>query len=216
MEKHLRLPSRHTYQNELLNNMKKRKQQSGFTLIETLIAVLILTLSIGGLLSLAAGGFYSVRYARNQIVANNLLQESLEYVRNSRDTAFIQGLAWDAWQDTLQVDSNGSQTGVDTDGCFNTNGCTINPYNTGAHVKACGTTCANILYFPDNAFYGYNDTYPFTSISASYQTSFVRKIRMAPSSTNPDQVVVIGTITWQNGSSTKTISQNMLITNWQP
>ena len=29
-------------------------------------------------------------------------------------------------------------------------------------------------------------------------------------------VVVIGTITWQNGSSTKTISQNMLITNWQP
>lgn len=196
--------------------MKYKKSQSGFTLIETLIAVLILTISIGGLLSLAAGGFYSVRYARNQIVANNLLQESLEYVRNSRDTAFIQGLSWTAWQDTLQVDSNGNQTGVDSAGCFNTNGCTINPYNTGAYVKACASTCSNILYFPDNAFYGYSDTYPFTPITASYQTSFVRKVRIAVSSTNPDQVIVTGIITWINGSNTKTLSQNMLITNWQP
>lgn len=196
--------------------MKHNKQQSGFTLIETLIAVLILTLSIGGLLSLAAGGFYSVRYARNQIVANNLLQESLEYVRNSRDTAFIQGLSWDAWQDTLQVDNSGNQTGVDTAGCFNTNGCMINPYNTGAHVKACSLSCENILYFPDNAFYGYNDAYPFIPVSASYQTSFVRKVRMTPSSTNPDQVIVTGTITWLNGSNSRTLSQNILITNWQP
>lgn len=74
------------YRSEPLNNSMKKQQ--GFTLIETLIAVFILTLTIGGLLTLAANGYFSVRYARNQIVANNLLQESLEYIRNSRDLLF--------------------------------------------------------------------------------------------------------------------------------
>lgn len=197
--------------------MKYHTQQSGFTLIETLIAVLILSLSIGGLLSLAAGGFYSVRYARNQIVANNLLQESLEYVRNSRDTAFIQGLSWAAWENTLKTDTNGNQTGVDTDGCFSTNGCTVNPYTTSlAKVKKCPATCPYVLYFPDNGFYGYSATYPFTPVSASYQTSFIRKIKVSPSSTNANQLIVQGSITWLNGSNSKTVSQNMLITNWTP
>lgn len=194
--------------------MKKTSQQSGFTLIETLIAVLILTLSIGGLLSLAAGGFYSVRYSRNQIVANNLLQESLEYVRNSRDTAVIAGLSWDAWQDTLQTDTNGNQTGVNSAGCFNTSGCIINPYAVSAPVKQCSGLCPYVLYFPDNAFYGYSATYPFVPVAASYQTSFVRTIKINVSSTNPDQVIVVGIISWLNGTATKTISQSMLITNW--
>lgn len=191
-------------------------KSEGFTLIETLIAVLILTLSIGGLLSLAAGGFYSVRYARNQIVANNLLQESLEYIRNSRDTAFIQGLTWVGWQDTLQTDSAGSQTGVDTDGCFGADGCTVNPYTVSNQVKKCIGPCAFIFYYPGNFFYGYNVTYPFTPTISPYQTSFVRKIVITPSSYTPDELIVSGSISWLNGTTTKTLTQEMLITNWRP
>lgn len=199
-------------------NKTNNKKQSGFTLIETLVAVLILSISVGGLLALAAGGFYSVRYARNQIVANNLLQESLEYIRNSRDSAFIQGLSWDAWQDTLQTDFNGNQTGVDSDGCFNSDGCIVNPYATSAVVKQCPGVCPNVVYFNDNGFYGYNATYPagFPSSSTTYQTSFIRKITITPSITNPDQVIVLGTISWLNGTSPKTVSQSIIITNWTP
>lgn len=196
--------------------MKKKPQQSGFTLIETLIAVLILTISIGGLLSLAAGGFFSVRYSRNQIVANNLLQESLEYVRNSRDTAFIQGLTWSQWQDTLQTDSSGVQTGVDSDGCFGGNGCTVNPYTAVAQVKKCTSTCPYIFYYPDNSFYGYNVSYPFVPATQPYQTTFIRTIKMEPSAITDDQLIVTGTISWLNGSTAKTLTQRMLISNWRP
>lgn len=205
------------YQQSGFTHQKNRKIFSGgFTLIETIVAVLILSLSIGGLLALAAGGFYSVKYARNQIVANNLLQESLEYIRNSRDSAFIQGLTWAQWQDSLQTNSSGSQTGVDTDGCFNTNGCTVNPYTGSAQVKQCAGTCPYIFYFPDNGFYGYNVSYPFTPTTQPYQTSFIRKIYITLSSSSSDQAIVTGSITWLNGSTSKTVIQKMLITNWKP
>lgn len=196
----------------------KKAFSGGFTLIETLIAVLILTISIGGLLSLAAGGFFSVRYSRNQIVANNLLQESLEYIRNSRDTAFIQGTSWEDWQTTvLSVDIDGSATGTGSDGCLGSFGCYVDPYTTKFEIKECPNgRCPEILYYPDNSFYGYGDQYPFPLGTAPFVTSFVRKITIVPSATSSDQLIVTGTMSWLNGSTPKTITQKMLITNWRP
>ncbi len=195
---------------------KKKLQKNGFTLVETLIAVLILTLSIGGLLSLAAGGFFSVRYSRNQIIANNLLHESIEYVRNTRDTAFLQSLGWNGWKSSLNVNESGSLTGGSTDGCFSASGCIVDPYTSGNKVKACSGVCPNILYYPDNNFYGYSNSYPFVVTNPAYATSFVRTIKLEPSSSSDDQVIVTATISWQNGTNTKTLIQKDLITNWTP
>lgn len=195
------------------------KKQQGFTLIETLIAILILTLTIGALLSLAAGGFYSVRYSRNQIVANNLLQESIEYLRNSRDTSFEQGVSWNNWQtNVLSVDTSGVATGTGNNGCFSSNGCYIDPYTTGPKIKECPSgVCPFVYYYPDSSFYGYNGhPYPF-SIGSNpiYQTSFVRTIRISPSGSDPNQLVVTAVITWLNGKTQRSVSQKILITNWR-
>ena len=198
---------------------KKQKgltAQSGFTLIETLVAVLILTLSIGALLSLASSGFYSVRYSRNQIVANNLLQESIEYIRNSRDSAIEQGFTWDTWQQQiLSVDISGNATGSGFDGCLSVNGCFIDPYTTDPKIKQCDGTCPYVQYYPDNYFYGYLANYPFLISNQPYETSFVRKIVITPSSQTADQLVIKATISWENGSSPRTLSQTTLITNWK-
>lgn len=194
----------------------KTLQKNGFTLVETLVAVLILTISIGGLLSLAAGGFFSVRYSRNQIIANNLLQESIEYVRNTRDSAFLQGRGWEGWKAMMNVDESGNQTGGSGEGCFGSAGCIVDPYTSENKIKSCGITCPNIVYYPDNGFYGYASSYPFSISTPGYETSFVRSIKLTPSSTMYDQVIVNATISWQNGTSTKTITQKDLITNWTP
>ena len=178
------------------------KQQAGFTLIETLIAIFILTLTIGGLLTLAAGGYFSVRYSRNQIVANSLLQESLEYVRNSRDTLFQQNGDWNQW---LAGFSD----------CFTTAGCAIDPYTRGTHVvPAAGQP---IIFYPTFGFYGYaGGSYPsiVTSGTAPYLTTYVRTVTMKKSDTDPNQVIVNATVAWLNGSTQKTATQSILITNW--
>lgn len=192
--------------------------QKGFTLVETIIATLILSLSIGALLSLAAGGFFSVRYARNQIVADNLLQESLEYIRKSRDDAFIQGVSWTTWLASLNVNSSGALVDPGTpSGCFVADGCSVDPYTSQFNVKACGATCPSTIFYPlsSGGFYGYSGgDYPFsTSGITPITTSYVRKI--TTQKTNSDQqLVVTAQIQWLNGNATKTVSQSMILSNW--
>lgn len=178
------------------------KKQAGFTLIETLIAIFILTLSIGGLLTLAAGGYFSVRYSRNQIVANNLIQESLEYVRNSRDTLFEQNGDWNQWL-----------TGFTT--CFAASGCIVDPYNSSARVKA--ASGQKIVFYPTSGFYGYaGASYPatITTGTAPYATTYVRTVKMSHSVADTNQIIVSSTVTWLNGTTSKTATQSILITNW--
>ncbi|MBI2048693.1 MAG: type II secretion system protein [Parcubacteria group bacterium] len=62
-----------------------RKQQYGFTLIETLVAVSLLVIAIAGPMSLAAQSLSSAFYARDQMTAFHLAQEAIEAVRFVRD-----------------------------------------------------------------------------------------------------------------------------------
>jgi type II secretory pathway pseudopilin PulG len=181
-------------------------KQSGFTLIETLIAIFILTLTIGGLLTLAANGYFSVRYARNQIVANDLLQESLEYVRNNRDTSAQQNQTWDQWT-----------TVFNTNGCFTSTGCIVDPYALNNPIRAFDNSA--IAFYPDTGFYGYaNSTYASSLIgpgtTAPYLTTYIRTITMQQSA-DPNQLIVTSTVQWYDGNAKQQTSQSILITNWR-
>ncbi len=192
-----------------------KKENKGFTLIETVVAIFILSLSIGALLTLSAGGFFSVRYARNQIVADNLTQEALEYIRNTRDTAFIQGASWDTWLATLNVDSSGNQVDPSSpSGCFEADGCVVDPYDNVNKIRGCRGECPVTVLYPDEGFYGYeNGDYPFSGGASPIQTTYRRKITVTrPSSA--DHLIVTATISWENGATAKTVSQSMMVTNW--
>lgn len=65
---------------------KNNKLNQGFTLVETLVAISIFTMSILGLISILASGVSNINYAKQKIVAGYLAQEGIEYVRNMRDT----------------------------------------------------------------------------------------------------------------------------------
>ncbi len=191
--------------------IQQHKSQSGFTLIETLIAILILSLAIGALLTLTAGGFFSIRYAKNDIVASNLLQESLEYIRNTRDSAAQANTEWDTWYSTYRAK-----------GCVDDNGCIVNPYamNDNERVVACGTDCPNIIYFPTAGFYGYetsggNYFDPFNIDTQPYPTSFVRTITIRETTnTSEPQLIVTATMEWLNGTNRKSATQSIILTKW--
>jgi prepilin-type N-terminal cleavage/methylation domain-containing protein len=207
------------------------RAQRGFTLIETVVAILILSLTVGALLTLTANGIFSVRYARNQIVANNLAQEALEYIRNTRDTARQQvpQISWDAWLMTLNVGIGGEQHALSTPrGCFQTGanqGCIIDPYTSDATIweqtysGSCtsgATGCPYIWFYPGTGFYTYpSRDHPdaLEGGTAPVRTSYIRRIN-AVLSTDPNQLTVTATITWNNGNTPKTLTQSMILTNW--
>lgn len=57
----------------------------GFSLIETLVAVVILVSAVVGPLTLAQRSIRSAVYARDQVVATFLAEEAIEYIRSIRD-----------------------------------------------------------------------------------------------------------------------------------
>ncbi len=81
-----------------IKNIKLNKTTSGFTLVEALFAIFILTFVIVGLMTVVASSLYSSRYARQEIVMNFLLQEAADAIRNDRDTrVFLEDYQWEVF-----------------------------------------------------------------------------------------------------------------------
>jgi len=74
----------------MINNMfttrRSRLPQKGFTIIETLMAVLVLSIAIAGSLALASKGLSAIQAARQEVNAVYLAQNAMEYIRQLRDT----------------------------------------------------------------------------------------------------------------------------------
>jgi prepilin-type N-terminal cleavage/methylation domain-containing protein len=199
--------------------------QKGFTLIETVIAILILSMTVGVLLTLTAGGIFSVRYSRNQIVADNLAQEALEYIRNSRDTAWQTGVPWSTWLTTLNVTPAGVPQPLTTQrGCFNpTVGCIVDPHTTdskiweyvnGSCTSSGSTSCPNIWFYPSPGFYTYPSRSHSLAVSSTpIMTTYIRRVNAALDSTGKILNVSV-TVTWKNGTADKAVTQSMLLTEW--
>src|SRR3989338_10664612 len=72
----------------------KLKLKKAFTLIETLVAVTILSAAVAGPMALSIKSIGSAAVSQDQLVAFYLGQEVMEYVRNVRDTNLIGGNNW--------------------------------------------------------------------------------------------------------------------------
>ena len=67
----------------------------GFTLVETLVAITVLTLALGGPMTLATRSIKDSLASRNKVVAFYLAHEAIEYVKNVRDSNFLTKMATD-------------------------------------------------------------------------------------------------------------------------
>ena len=67
----------------------KKMSHDGFTLIETLVAITLLSIAVVAPMSLAARSLGSAIYARDQITAFYLAQEAIEALRSIRDAQIL-------------------------------------------------------------------------------------------------------------------------------
>ncbi|MDP4008948.1 MAG: prepilin-type N-terminal cleavage/methylation domain-containing protein [bacterium] len=80
---------------ENTKDLPQKKQGSilsraeGFTLIEALVAIFIITVGAGGAFSLIYQTTTIMRFAHNRLIASYLAQEGIEIVRNIRDQNFL-------------------------------------------------------------------------------------------------------------------------------
>ncbi|MBA3047479.1 prepilin-type N-terminal cleavage/methylation domain-containing protein [Patescibacteria group bacterium] len=69
---------------------------AGFSLLEVMIAVLIITMGMIGVLSLVLQNIQVQYINKNDLIASQLAQEGLELVRNIRDENWLDGNAYDS------------------------------------------------------------------------------------------------------------------------
>jgi|SRR3989338_7127298 len=72
------------------------KLNKGFTLIEALVALVILTLALGPALVLSSSISSTASVLQNNLIAANLSQEGVEIIRALRDANWHSGLVFDA------------------------------------------------------------------------------------------------------------------------
>ena len=206
----------------------KKSTSSGFTLIETMIAVFLLTVTFSVLLTLNAQSIFSARYATNEITASYMLQETVDFIRNDRDTtAFLNnGTSGGGWVGFLNHYgyNNGSvpnlcfATFTSTGGCYFEPAAAAIPTPTVCNTSpAFGTSKCPVLYSDPQAnyndFYTYNATDP--SGTAFAASNFKRQVLMMVNPTNADELDVKVVIEWRNGSLLRSRSLQVAFLDWQ-
>ncbi len=66
----------------------------GFTLIETVVALALLTAALAGPVTLATRSIFHTRFSKNKLIAAQLAAEGIEFVRQKRDTNIMRGVDW--------------------------------------------------------------------------------------------------------------------------
>ena len=186
--------------NEFLKtDSSKLKAIRGFTLIETLVSLAIFSASIVALISVTASGVANTNFAKNKLTASYLAQEGVEMVRNIRDSNSLlggNGIPWVPF--TTSVFSS----------CTPPNGCKIEPSANPLVATICQVTNG----------YGcqlnYNSSGFYTYTTGSTASPFSRLITVQDALDGNNEVKVISTVSWNQGSSPKSVTYSENLFDW--
>jgi type II secretory pathway pseudopilin PulG len=80
--------------------------KQGFTLMEAIVAIFVITTGIVGVFALVTQTISSATYSTDRLIAAYLAQEGIEIVRNIRDTNWLEGGS-NSWNEKLDTCSGG-------------------------------------------------------------------------------------------------------------
>lgn len=175
----------------------QRKKNRAFTLVETLVAISIFTMSILSLMSILASGIFDTNYAKNKIIAAYLAQEGIEYIRNMRDTYVLYTLAttndWGKFKAKFSLNSCnfGSECGIDN---------SVTPVG----IKKCVQLNDCRLFFNNGSY----------NSSAGTDSGFTRKIWMDTAGLGNGEVKISSVVSWTQGSGDYKITFSENLFNW--
>lgn len=173
------------------NRPPTTNQARGFSLIETLVAVLLLTIAIAGPLTLASKGLTATTVAKDQFVAFYLAQDAMEHVRYLRDTAMLCLAAGSTSgpcagvSDWLSLLAN----------CKGSTGCRFDSLgNNPPAPVVCETPCMVLKYNRTLKNYNY-DTSGSSDVSDTPQ-QYVRTIKVDDTTLGSSEAVVTVSVSW--------------------
>ncbi len=170
---------------------------SGFSLVETLVAITILLLVIIGPLTISSSSVRGTAFASEQVTAFFLAQEGAELMQMARDEFTLEHLSNPTLYPTPWA--NFSNVNGALGFCYTANGCNVSidasiPRN--LYVRSCSGQDGCLLYIDTTSTVS---RARFNASNTGTKTAFTRTIRLQPVSLS--EVSVVSTVIWRSGFS---------------
>lgn len=179
---------------------KIRSSKEGFTVLETLVAIFVLSLAVSGAFSAVQGSLSQATVSKDEVKAFYLAQEGVEMIRNKRDSNQLTRIQGGSSSWLSGIASNAA------DPCYFGKVCRVESSSPGTFVT-CGTswdTCPNLRQDTSTYLMGYNAAWPLTN--------FKREIMIgAPTA---DEIAVVVRVTWTKGARTYEFKAKTHMFNW--
>ena len=173
----------------------------GFTLVETMVAVSIVTISIVGPLYSLQKGVVASYTARDRLIASSLAQEGIEYAHSVRDANYLYNIANPGSLRSWFYGLDGTGGSVN---CTAGVSCIVDATQSTATV--CSGTCppmrlSSTGLYNQGAVSGTNST-----------TRFTRVVKLT--SLNAHEMKVTVTVTWVTGSVSYSVDLSETMQDW--
>ncbi len=166
---------------------------SGFTLLETIVALTLIVSALMGPFALASSGIFGAKFSRSKIVALNLSQEGIELIRQMRENNVLSGAQWRGLSGTCGAGCTRLQDGS---------------YQPDVYTSANGSTPP----VSTNVALLFDETSGLYSQTSGTATRFTRVVNI--STPSADQMRVLSTVTWVESGVGRRIQLEVVLYNW--
>lgn len=173
---------------------KKKKSlfydAGGFSLIETFVAISVLLFAVTGVLTITQQSLKSASLSKDRLIAVNLAQEAIEFVRNKKDENIMK----DGWGNWFSGGTTNLQQCV-TERCF------VDVHSD--QLERCSGQCDPLTYDDASGRYGQSSSWE--------DTRFTRTVSIRQLSPDREARVTV-TVSWPVGLRTEEVvlEENML------
>lgn len=188
---------------ERLGEHLYKRLARGFTLVETLVAISILSLSVLATFGAVQNGLRYSGLTRDQITAFYLIQEGMEYVKNIRDENALYNLGGSSRSWLYGMSAAGG------DLCYFGKTCELDLNNSPTWKTCTGGfgTCDVLNLNSTTGAYGYNAGWP--------ATTFRRELQFSTVAGNTDEIRLTINVSWTNRGQNKSLQVSQLLYNRQ-
>lgn len=190
----------------------KKIYNKGFTLMETLVAILLLSIAMAGPLTIAQKGLQAALVSKDQTTAFFLAQDVIEFVRFARDSNCLA--------------NNGGATcpgaswllgpGINLNSCVSSDGsaaCTVDTL-TNAVTTCSSGVCSALNYNSTTNAYTYSTGAGIAASIFTRTVSIKTPVCIGASPCNNSELLLTVTITWRD-PNVHTVTLRESILNWQ-